>query len=139
MGNVLKLVGNGRTVMVNALNMDQLAMEKCEFDQCAMRDGTCFNINEKSQKWKSCKGKCIKVTSKCDGSCSWGQCEMKDGRCTNLTEKNKTNGKVENILKFGICAGQCVEVLNKLQPLHAMVSVTQSLEQNILKIKDMPL
>ena len=76
---------------------------KCEYDDCVMHDGSCFKIKGNSQIWKSCKGKCIKSSLKCNGSCAWGQCEMNDGTCTYTTN--------ENILKFGICAGQCVEIL----------------------------
>ena len=91
---------------------------KCEFDDCLMNDGSCLKIKEKSQIWKSCKGKCIKSSIKCDGSCSWGQCEMNDGTCTyTIAEvvrsgrEDGKNGNVDSLLKFGICAGQCVEIL----------------------------
>ena len=36
---------------------------------------------------------------------------MNDGRCTYTIAEDYTNGYTERLLKFGICAGQCVEIL----------------------------
>ena len=93
------------------MGLTETCAGRCAYDQCLMNDGSCFQIEGKSQKWKSCKGKCIKSTLKCDGSCSWGQCEKSDGTCAYAITEDDTNGWTENRLKFGICAGQCVDIL----------------------------
>jgi len=111
----------GKTCNGECIGKTESCDGKCEYDECLMNDGSCLKTkgkskllkseNGKSKIWKSCKGKCIKATSKCDGSCSLGQCEKKNGRCTDMIKEENVDRIVYTILKFGICAGQCVKIL----------------------------
>eukprot|EP00091_Calanus_sinicus_P005191 TRINITY_DN15591_c0_g1_i1.p1 TRINITY_DN15591_c0_g1~~TRINITY_DN15591_c0_g1_i1.p1 ORF type:complete len:118 (-),score=12.34 TRINITY_DN15591_c0_g1_i1:125-478(-) len=70
---------------------------------------------KRSKTLKSCNGNCLKTSLKCDGYCSWDQCELADGSCTPMIDRVEVDygvvsGKVK-VLKFGICGGNCVEVL----------------------------
>jgi hypothetical protein len=72
-----------------------------------------LTIARKSQIWKSCNGKCVKSSAKCSGFCSLGQCEKIDGTCAYTTTEPSGMQK-ETYLKFGICAGNCMEILTDL-------------------------
>jgi hypothetical protein len=93
------------------LEISEKCNGKCEHYQCEMNDGSCMISDLPERVWRDCNGKCIRTSSKCDGVCGsvfFPQCETTDGTCTDLIDEILNS---EKKLMFGICAGNCTELI----------------------------
>ena len=66
-----------------------------------MNKNNCVKLynDEKKQVWKSCDGKCIKLSTKCNGKCDLGFQYEKDKKCVDITAMGNVSKRERNVME----------------------------------------